>query len=93
MKTGIARNPEILQRTRSIRCRLIENCGNRVFSTTKNNDPLTEGKCFGKQAGGLFEESDAREEHHEEGTGSIYLQFLLIIRQSVFLNRVVKAKI
>jgi hypothetical protein len=65
----------------------------RIFSTTKNDDSLTERKHLGEQIGGLLKGIAAQEEHDQHSTWSMSFQFFLIIWQPLFLIRILKAKI
>ncbi|HUL23669.1 MAG TPA: hypothetical protein VLZ10_19595 [Thermodesulfobacteriota bacterium] len=66
---------------------------NRFFSTTKNEGFFTERKYLEKQLGILLEGIGAQKEYNEEGSWPEYLQFVLIIRQPIFLARILKTEI
>jgi hypothetical protein len=64
-----------------------------IFSTTKNRGLLAERKCSARQMGRLLKEIGAKKEYSEKGDWPEYFQFVLIIRQPIFLTRILKTKI
>lgn len=65
-----------------------------VFSTTKNGGFVTERKSSEIQMGRLLGEIGTQKENGEKDSRPEYLQFVLaIIRQPVFLIRILKKKI
>ena len=64
-----------------------------VFSTTKNRGLLAERKCSARQMGRLLKEIGAKKECSEKSGWPEYFQFGFVIRQPIFLTRILRTKI